>query len=222
MKFSERMKKWRRKYVEEEDEKRVFPHSTGYHTFFQGYSEKKILAGNAAGYKIERTYTAPYLAFTDDRRKWIGYKILYSVLCLASFALVVLAMFSRAIANYVSWVSVFAVLQIVAMLLLLLVPMLYYVTVPMKMRMGQFNISANRVGFFSKPAAVLAGLYLLLSVVFYVVYRVTPGAREIMCLIFQTLGAGAITALCVIENRTKYRRIANEAADPSREANEIW
>ena len=221
MKFSERMKKWRRKYVEEEDEKRIFPHSTGYHTFFQGYSEEKVLADNAKGYKIERVYTAPYLAFTDDRRKWIGYKILYSALYLASFVLVVLAMFSRAIANYVSWVSLFAALQIVAMLLLL-IPLLYYLTAPMKMRMGQFNISAKRVGFFSKPAAVLAGLYLLLSVVWYVVYRVTPGEREVACLILQILDTAAITALCVIENRTKYKRIKNEAADPSREANQIW
>lgn len=221
MKFSDLMKKWHKRFVEDEDEKTRFTHSTSYHTFFQGYSERKVLARNAAGYRIERKYTAHYLAFTNHRRKWIGYKILYSVLYLASAALALLAMFSRSYANYTAWVSVFGVLQIVT-LLLMLIPMLYYVAAPMKMRMGQFNISAKRVGFLSKPATVLAALYLLTSAVWYMAYRVAPGGRDVLCLVSQFFSAAAITTLCVIENRTRYRRIENEAADPSREANEIW
>lgn len=221
MKLSERMKKWHKRFVEDEDGKAPFTHSTSYHTFFQGYSERKVLARNVAGYKIEREYTAPYLAFTNDRLKWIGYKVLYSVLYLVSAALTLLALVSRAWANYAAWVSVFAALEIVAMLLLL-VPMLYYVTAPMKMRMGQFNISAKRVGFLSKPTAVLAALYLLLSVIWYAVYHVVPGGRELLSLAAQLLSTASITALCVIENRTKYRRIENKAANTHREANEIW
>ena len=221
MKFPDLMKKWHKRFVEDEDEKVKVHHSTSYHTFFQGYSERKVLTGNAAGYRIEREYTAHYLAFTNDRRKWIGYKILYSALYLASAALALLAMFSRAYANYTAWVSVFGVLQIVA-LLLMLIPMLYYAAAPMKMRMGQFNISARRIGFLSKPAAVLAALYFLTGAVWYMVYRVTPGGRDVLYLVSQFFSAAAITALCVTENRTRYRRIENEAADPSREANEIW
>ena len=221
MKFSELMKKWHKRFVEDEDEKTKFSHSTSYHTFFQGYSERKVLAGNAAGYRIEREYTAHYLAFTDNRRKWIGYKILYAGLYLASATLTLLALFSRAYANYTAWVSVFGVLQIVA-LLLLLIPVLYYVTAPMKMKMGQFNISAKRLGFWSKPASAFAALYFGIGVVWYVAYRVTPGGRDIFCLVSQLFSAAAITALCIIESRTKYARIENEAAGLSREANEIW
>ena len=221
MKFSDLMKKWYKRFVEDEDEKAKFSHSTSYHTFFQGYSERKVLAGNAAGYRIEREYTAHYLAFTDNRRKWIAYKILYAGLYLASAALTLLALFSRAYANYTAWVSVFGVLQIVA-LLLLLIPVLYYVTAPMKMKMGQFNISAKRVSSFSKPASILAAAYFLTGAAWYLAYRVAPGGRDALCLVSQFFSAAAITALCVIENRTKYARIENEAADPSREANEIW
>ena len=221
MKFSELMKKWHKRFVEDEDEKTRFSHSTSYHTFFQGYSEQKVLAENAAGYRIEREYTAHYLAFTDDRRKWIGHKVLYSILYLGSAALTLLAQFSRAYANYTAWVSVFGALQAVA-LLLLLIPVLYYVTAPMKMKMGRFNISAKRMSFLSKPAAALAALYFLTGAVWYLIYRVTPGERDVLCLVSQFFSAAAITALCIIENRTKYRRIENEAADPSREANEIW
>lgn len=221
MKFPELMKKWHRRFVEDEDEKTKFSHSTSYHTFFQGYSERKVLAENAAGYRIEREYTARYLAFTDDRRKWIGYKILYSVLYLGSAALTLLAQFSRAYANYTAWVSVFGVLQMV-MLLLLLIPVLYYVTAPMKMKLGRFNISAKRIDFLSKPAAALAILYFLVGAVWYPAYRVTPGGRDVLCLVSQFFSAAAVTALCAIEHRTKYRRIGNPAADTHREANEIW
>jgi hypothetical protein len=179
------------------------------------------VARNAAGYKIEREYTAHYLAFTHDRRKWIGFKLLYSALYLASALLALLALSSRARANDAAWVSVFGALQLVA-LLMLLIPLLYYVTAPMDMKMGQFNISAKRVSSFSKPASVLAALYFLVSVAWYAAYRRAPGGRDVFCLLSQLLSAAAITALCVIENRTKYRRVENGAADPSREANEIW
>ena len=222
MGFSDLMKKWHKKYVEDEDEKTQFHHSTSYHNYFQGYSERKVLGDRGVGYSIQREYTAHYLAFTLDRGKWIRFKVLYAALYLASAALTLLALFSGARALRAGWVAVFGVLQLLA-LLLLLIPMGNYLAAPMKMRLGQYNLSAKRIGQYSIPAAILAGLFLLTAAVWYAVMTTAPEGADILALCFQAVSTAAIAALCITENRMKYRRIANDAADRTHyDENEIW
>lgn len=216
------MKKWHKTYVEDEEEKTHVSHSPSYHNYFQGYSEKKVLGENGKGYRIVRKYTADYLTFTEDKGRWIRFKILYTCLYLASCALTLLALFSGAQANSAGWVAVFGVLQMV-MWLLMLIPMGNYVAAPMYMRMGQFNISAKRLGNYAIPATVLAAMYLLLSLIWYTVKQTAPVGKDILCLLYQLCSTAAIGALCVTEYRTKYIRIPNKNVDQSGfDANEIW
>lgn len=222
MSFSEWAKKIRRKYFDEDEEERRSRthHSTSYHTFFQGYSENKVLTGNAVGYKIERVYTAHYLALTASKKKWIAYKLLYTGLYLVFAAAILLALLSRAQANAAAWTSVFGVLQLL-MALMLLIPLGNYIAAPMYMKLGQYNLSAKRLKKFSIPASVLAGLYLLLSVIWYLVMGVIPNGTDILCLVYQLLGTAAILTLCLVEHRTEYRKIPNKSGFPNFQG-EIW
>ena len=222
MGFSELMKRWHRRYVEDEDEKTHFSHSISYHNYFQGYSEKKVLRGEGKGYRIEREYTAPYLAFTESKRTWICFKLLYAALYLTSAALCLLTLISGARANDADWVAVFGVLQMV-MALLMLIPAVNYMIAPMYMRMGQYNLSAKRLGLFAKPASALAVLYLVMSLIWYVVQGTPPGSGDLLGLAFQLFSVSAVLALCILEHKMKYKRIANPASDAKGyDGNQIW
>lgn len=222
MSFSEWAKKIRRKYFDEDEEERRSRthHSTSYHTFFQGYSENKVLTNNAVGFKIQRVYTAHYLSLTSNKKKWIAYKVLYAGLYLIFVAGDLLALFSRSQANDATWTSIFGVLTLL-MALMLLIPVGNYMTAPMCMKLGQYNISAKRLGRYSIPAAILAGLYLLLSLLWYLIMGVVPNGNDILCLVYQLISTGAILILFLVEHRTKYHRIANKAGFPNFQG-EIW
>lgn len=222
MSFSDLMKKWHRRYVEDEDDKTQFSHSASYHNYFQGYSEKKIMRAGGKGYQIVREYTAHYLAFTEDKGRWIRFKILYAALYLGSAALTLLSLFSGAGINDVDWAALFGVLQMV-MLLFMLIPMGNYVTAPMYMRMGQYNISARRLGQFAIPTAAFAAVYLVGGLVWYVVRGIALSGSDIRFLLFQFFGTGAICTLCILENRMKYKRIENKSVRQSGfDENQIW
>ena len=222
MGFSELMKKWHRRYVEDEEEHTHFSHSISYHNYFQGYSEKKVLRGDGKGYRIVREYTAPYLYFTESKRTWICFKLLYAVLYLGFVALCLLALLSDAGANKAGWVAVFGVLQMI-MALLMLIPAVNYMAAPMYMRMGQYNISAKRLGQYAKPASALAVLYLVTSLIWYAVHIALLKSDDLLVLGFQLLSVSAILALCILEHRMEYKRIANPASDAKGyDGNQIW
>lgn len=221
MSFSEWSAKIRKRYFREGEERASHTHhSTSYHTYFQGYSENKVLTGKGVGFKIERTYTAHYLSLTSNKKKWIGYKALYAFLYLIFIAADLLALFSRSQANDATWTSLFGVLALL-MALMLLIPLGNYLAAPMCMKLGQYNISAKRLGQYSIPATILAELYLLLSVLWYPIMGVSPNGNDILCLVYQLLSTGAILTLCLVERRTKYHRIPNKAGLPSFQG-EIW
>lgn len=215
--------KIKRKYFDEDEEERRSRthHSLSYHRYFQGYSENKVLTDSSAvGYKIQREYTAHFLALTTNKKKWIKYKLLYTVLFLAFAAFDLLALFSGSRANDAAWTSVFGVLQIL-MALMLLIPLGNYITAPMYMKLGEYNISARRLKNYSRIAAVLAGLYLLLSVIWYLAMWTFPNGNDLLCLLYQVLSAGAILTLFMVENRVEYHKIPNKSGHPNFQG-EIW
>lgn len=220
--FSEWSAKIRKKYFDEDEEERRSHthHSTSYHTYFQGYSENKVLTNNAVGYKIERVYTAHYLAMTASKKKWIVYKFLYAGLFLVFAAGNLLALLSKSQANAASWTSVFGVLQLL-MALMLLIPLGNYIAAPMFMKLGEYNISGKRLKNYSRIAAVLAGLYLLLSVIWYLVMQTVPDGKDLLCLLYQVVSTGAILALYLLESRVEYRKIPNKSGFPNFQG-EIW
>ncbi len=222
MSFSDLMKKWHKRYVEDEEEKTHFSHSLSYHNYFQGYSERKVLNPGGNGYRIQREYTAHYLAFTEDKHSWIRYKILYAALYFISAALSVLALFTRAQANRPGWVAVFGVFQAL-MLLMMLIPMVNYLCFPMYMRLGQYNISAKRVGQFAIPAAAFSILYFLTGLAFYIIKQATPVGNDIRWMVIQFFSAAAILVLSVLESKMKYKRIENTVnKETGYNENEIW
>ena len=221
MAFSDLMKKWHKKYVEDEEEKTHFSHSLSYHTYFQGYSEKKVVRPGG-GYSIVREYTADYLAFTEKKQEWILRKVLYAIFYFGSAALTLLALFSHSRANSAGWVAVFGVLQMV-MLLLMLIPLGNYLLAPIYLRMGQFNISARRLSHFAVPTSVFAGLYLITAVSWYMANQSIPAGKDVLCLVFQLAATAMILALTVWEGKTTYKRIANDAVKKTGfDGNEIW
>lgn len=220
--FSEWAKKIRKKYFDEDEEERRsrVHHSLSYHRFFQGYSENKVLTDNAVGYKIQRVYTAHYLAMTASKKKWITYKFLYAGLFLVFAAGNLLALFSKSQANAASWTSIFGVLQLL-MALMLLIPLGNYVAAPMFMKLGEYNISGKRLKKFSFPTLVLAGLYLLLSVIWYLVMQTVPNGKDLLCLLYQVVSTGAILTLYLLESHMEYRKIPNKSGFPNFQG-EIW
>lgn len=221
-KFYETLKKYEKSFWRSEDEKRFVPHSTSYHNYFQGWSERKVIGTTSGTYKIEREYTAHYIAFTEEKSKWKQYKLIYIFLFCSSAIALLLALFSGARSNDWSWSSVFGVLNML-MIVMQVIPTGNFMVAPLYMKLGEYNISVKRIGQYAKPTAVFAVLYSATGILWCLVNGTVPMIEDVMCILFQIFNVISSLVLCVWINNMKYRRVDNESSEKMDfEANEIW
>ena len=203
MSISEWMDKWYRKNIEEQDDQKNIHHSASYHSYFEGYTEKKVQRPGSSRYRIEREYTGSYFGLKEGEKAWKKSKWITCLLYISSVILTFAALFSGARSNDASFTAVFGVLELLV-LFLMLIPASSYLVAPYKMQAGVHRRSAGRVKMLSLPAWILGLIYLLLSLVWYPVYRTAPDIYDTLCLVCQAAAVIAAWALWYLEKNRTY------------------
>lgn len=152
-----------------------------------GYS--RVMQLNPDGsYSFYRIYTADYLQYAQSDRKWVLYKVLYSLLLIAGAVLSVLIMLLPSGLNYVSYINALETLSLVP-LLYLLYTMFYQISAPRRMEIRQYKLASKRM----RVGALVYGLYLLIPLVAILAYVITNdcslSSTDVFCIIGLLLDA---------------------------------
>jgi hypothetical protein len=218
-KLKEMLKKMTKEYFDDDPFKSRVSHSISYHTFFQGYSEQKRI-GQKGGYHVDRLYTAEYLAFTSDKKKWLLNKLIYSLLYIVAFTLTIMSLSIKSACNEATYVTIPSVCQILTMVVMF-IWVVNYAIAPMKMTLGIYATGPKRVKIFAGVAGC-CGAVSLLAMVFYFLRH--TGRIDSLCtktLIFEALSVISMAVLYILEKTKKYESIENKNKVPYT-ANEIW
>ena len=203
MGISEWMDNWYRKNIEEQDDQKNIHHSASYHSYFEGYTERKIQRPGSSRYRIEREYTGPYFGLKEGEKAWNKSRLWTAVFYALPVVLTLYTVFSGAKANVAGWVAVFGVLELLT-LLLLLIPIGGYVTAGYRLEMGVHRRTSGRIRMLSLPGWIFAVLYLLLSLLWYPIRKTVPDLTDISALLSQAASCVAAWALWYLEKNRKY------------------
>lgn len=207
-------------YWEEDEMKARITHSTSYHTFFQGYTERRMTDSEGRGYRIDRVYTAHYLACTDSKKSWLLTKLAYGSLYLFAgvFGTVGIVRMSG---YYFSWYVVIPLVLEIFAYLLLLVPVINFLSAPMKMTLGMHKTSSAGLIKFGGIAAVMSAVTCAAMAVFFLLHVGEVDGRALSGMILQIAFVSFLFVLRNTEKGKKYERIENENSAPNN-SNEIW
>jgi len=176
-----------------------------------GYS--RVMQQNPDGTcSFYRTYTANYLQYAQSDRKWVLYKVLYSLLLIAGAVLSVLVMLSPSILNHVPYIGALVTLSLIP-LVYLLYTALFQVSAPRRMEIRQHKLASSRM----RIAALIYGLYLIapLAAMFaYVIsndFSLSP--TDIFCIVGFLLDAIFIFLIFCLETKRHCISVQNALPD---------
>jgi hypothetical protein len=186
-----------------------FRHSSHYHDYFEGYTEKKVEKPNG-GYRIERLYTAPWIERMMPNREQKNQKIIFWCLYLLSVLLYLWCMVQRVGSNNCRYVALPGLVCVIP-LLLLFFKLVSYTLGKRKMTIYEYK---STVGNF-KRLCIFATCTLTATAIMVVVYMFLHIGEQTPQLILNAflLALSAVLMLCIFlkERTTVYGETKNEA-----------
>lgn len=187
-----------------------FRHSTRYHDFFSGYTERTVELPNGKK-RIERVYTDPWIAPEAGETETRMMKALYWGLSLASVALYVFALTADTLSNRALYVAAPGLLSVVALILFASALVLYSIR---GRRMTNYEYRSGRQSLLRRGivASTLIALTGAGSLICFLLHTEDTGSLKSGLTLF--LSAGLILAVILLERNMKYRQIPNDTAMP--------
>lgn len=188
----------------------TLPHSSAYHSYFEGYAEFTRLDDRGRRH-VERVYAMPYerAIITEKERIWrkLGYPLLW--------VLAVIGLFASALPGGGATRSVLSVIPTVAALLALVFcgrGLYNTCTAPEKMTIGQYRAGSEMLVRW----AGIGALCLLLTGAGILVYLLLhPGEGDLVQALWTILGGGALGCLFLLERSIHYEKVPNPVELPS-------
>jgi hypothetical protein len=213
------LKRKTEEYFDDDPFKSHVSHSISYHTFFQGYSEQKRI-GEKGGYHIDRLYTAEYLAYTNDKKKWLINKAVYTFLYIMAVALTIMSLSIRSACNEATYVTIPSICQILTMVVMF-IWVVNYAIAPMKMTLGIYATGPKRVKTFALVAGCCGSVSLFAMIFYFLRHTARVDSLCFKTLIFEAVSVLCMFSLYFLEKSKKYESIKNKNTVPYT-ANEIW
>lgn len=212
---------WDRVNAYEKDETgEGITHSTSYHKYFQGYSERKVPRESGRGYRIERIYTADYYKYQEQDALWRLKKIYYFLLLAAATAAMIIGGISPSGLNSTKLIGVAQVLAWIPVSYLGYA-MLSQLQAPRLMTIGEYRSASANL----KTGALIAGIYLGAVAVLMATQKFRIGSwfdtNDGVALLGQFVAAGLIFLVFWMEREREIERVKNPNEVPY-DANEIW
>lgn len=199
-------------------------HSRHYHRYYEGYTEVRTPNPNSrfVPYKIQRIYTAPYMAADLERGVYLRYMVFYGLLAAAAILLYLSAFTDRAVSlNTNRYFAAAAVMVTLVPLVLLTASLIAYYLRPKKMKAYNYRTSTRNL----KASAIAAAAGFLLSVLLLGVSLCILGSADLTAeLLFAArliLAAAACLAVWRLERSMPYRQEPNDVKLPEGEYHRI-
>lgn len=205
------------------DDEGKIHHSKYYHDYFRGYTEVRIAnpENRFKPYKIQRIYTAPWIAADLKPPVYFSYCACYVLLTVLCAVLFVSALTDRAVAGNYSWiVAIPGYLSVVAVLLLVVCTAAYLLR-PKKMTLYEHSTSTKRLKLFSLVSGILCGLTALTSLG-YLLFADPGNMTRSLLSVAKLVGATA-AAFWVwhFERNMSYTELENNTKLPEGEVHRI-
>lgn len=176
-----------------------------------GYS--RVMRQNPDGsYSFYRTYTADYLQYAQSDRKWVLYKVLYSLLLVAGAVLSVLVMLSPSVLNYVPYIGALVTLSLLP-LVYFLYTMLFQISAPRRMEIRQHKLASKRM----RIGALVYGIYLIAPLAAMLAYAITNdfslSSTDVFCIVGFLLDAIFIFLIFGLETKRHCISVQNILPD---------
>lgn len=212
---------WKRVHDYERDEMRdQISHSTSYHSFFQGYSERRVPKQNGKGYRIERIYTADYCKYQETDHLWKFKKVYYLLVLAGAIVSLIAGGTSYSRLNSMKVIGIAQMLEWIPVVYLTY-SMIFQLQAPRLMTIGDYRASSAKL----KWGALITTIYLFivfLAMVFGTLFSGNTLERSDVTALFGELaGAGFSFLIFQMEHRREIEWIKNSVQVPD-DANEIW
>lgn len=187
-----------------------FRHSSRYHDFFSGYTERTIELPNGKK-RIERVYTDPWIAPESGETEVRMMKALYWGLFLAALTLYGIALTADTLSNRALYVAAPGLLSVVALILFACALVLYTIR---GRRMTNYEFVSGRQNLlrWGMISGILIGLSGLGSLICFLLDTEDIGSLKSALMLL--LSAMIMAAVVLLERKMKYRRIPNNTPAP--------
>lgn len=205
------------------DDESAIRHSKAYHDYFRGYTEVRTEnpKNRYKPYKIQRVYTAPWIAADMERPLYFSYCCCYVLLTVICAVLFVSALIDRSVpGNYSPIVAVPGYLSVLAVFLLA-VGTVAYLLRPKQMTLYEHSSSTKRLKTFALSAAIGCGLTALTSLGFLLFAGRGETARSLITVAKLIGAAAAAFGVWSLERKMPYKEIKNTTPLPEGEAHRI-
>jgi hypothetical protein len=187
-------------------------HSRVYHRYFEGWAEKVVIAG-AGTPVIKRVYIGSYYSANLTGRQRLLRKLLYVALYLVAAALYGFTGTRNTAVALVKYASVPVGLAFPVMLCLL-VPLYFNLTVPAEMIVRQYRDSSATLRGVCAAAFALLGLSALTALLFLALTPDAPAGQTLLCAGGYLLSASAVFAIWRLEKKLVYTVLPPRAERP--------
>jgi hypothetical protein len=204
----------------EEINRESFKHSSFYHSFFRGWTEKKVPGPGGKGDRILRVYSEDYICPQNSRGREILGRAAYAVLTAAGCIFLGLASCSHLALNFAVCVEIPVFCSILSALLTA-VTVLLYLFRSRKMTLYEFESTSEKLGKRTLIAAFCTGAAAAASILYSAVYPGSFSGGAGMAILEYLLSAGMFGTICFLEKKKPYVTSENANEIPQ-DGNEIW
>lgn len=198
-------------------------HSRYYHRYFRGYTEVRIPAPEHKykNYKIQRFYTAPYIAADMDRLVYFYLVLSYILLAALAVFCFLHALLNRGVAGNSSAIVAIPGFPTVIALFLLCASVIAYVFRPKKMTLYEHETSTARLKTTAAISAGGAAATALMSAVYLLFRGSADLPAELWTIAQLLLSAAAAFAIRRLERSLRYKELPNDTKLPQGETHKI-
>ncbi len=197
-----------------------FRHSSGYHSYFAGWTEVKQEQPDGR-FKILRFYTAPWYSADLEKPRWIGRKCLYVLLALLACALYAGALLRDVASSYSPYVAAPGMLT-VPLLVLACFRTVTAAAAKREMTLYSFTVCHERMPLFALCAGAGTALTGLMTLLHAILHWQAGGPEELLSVGMLLLGALCWAVLAWTEKKTPYVWEEHDVDLPEGSVHEIW
>ncbi len=197
-----------------------FRHSSGYHSFFAGWTEVRQEQPGGK-FKILRFYTAPWYSADVSSRQWVGHKCLFALLAVLGCALFAAALLRDVGSNYSPYVAAPGMLT-VPLLVLGCFRVASHIFAKREMTLYAFTICHERMPLFALLAGAGTALTGLMTLLYALLHWGQGSGEELACAGMLLLGGLCWAAIAWTERKTPYVWEEHDVDLPEGAAHEIW